>query len=168
MSHLGSVGRRALSIGIAAAAAGVTAPALAQTGQPTLSAEGATFGAPIRAVSLDLAGDVIYDSNILGARQGTEGLRGVSKDDIILRPSLEALITLPAGPVQLGLNGSLGYNFHTENKQLDSERIDVNATASVNRGGCGAIVNGGLFRSQNELRDLSIEVGDPEASSVNI
>jgi hypothetical protein len=156
--------------GMAAATALCLAiPAYAQTGQQTLASTGQTFGTSgARKIEINAAADATYDSNVLGSRPSTAAQRGLEKDDIIIRPRVEGIIGLPAGPFQLSLSGLVGYDFYTKNSELDSERIDLQASASGHVAACGGAVNGGYSRAQSDLRDLSIEPGDPTTSSINI
>lgn len=143
-------------------------PAQAQTGQQTLSASGQTFGAFSREIDLNVATDVTYDSNVLRSRSGTEAARGLDKEDVILRPRVEGSVALPVGPVQLSVNGLVGYDIYTRNSELNRERINLTASAQGGIPSCGANVTGGFSRGQSDLRDLSIEPGDPVTSSINV
>lgn len=140
----------------------------AQTGQQSLSASGQTFGVPARELEANVAADAIYDSNVLRSRSNTQALRGLAKEDVILRPRVEGLVALPAGPVQLMLSGLVGYDIYTRNSELNRERIDLRASAAGGLPGCGAALSGAYSRSQNDLRDLSIVPGDTVTSSINV
>lgn len=170
VTRISKIGERyILRAGIAAAVlCGVSGTARAQTGQPSLSASGQTFSVPAREIGAVVVADATYDNNVLRSRSDTEALRGLEKEDVVLRPRVEGTVALPAGPVQLTLSGLVGYDIYTRNSELSRERIDLNASALGGLPGCGAAVNGGYSRAQNDLRDLSIVPGDPITSSINV
>lgn len=164
------LGRWSLYATAATVALAAALPAHAQsTDQQTLSASGATFSKAQRSIDINLGTDVTYDSNIIGSQASqAQALRGLEKKDVVIRPRAEAIVSLPAGPFQIGLDGSFGYDFYTRNSRLNSEQIIVDANVAGGLPNCGVTVDGGYRRGQNNLRDLSIEPGDPIASSRNI
>src|SRR5690606_2590588 len=99
-------------------------------------------------LEINVGAEAKYDSNVLGSRAATATLRGLEREDVILSPRIEAVVSMPVGPVQLAADGSLGYDFYTRNTELDSERIALNASAMAGAANCGLTVNGGYSRGQ--------------------
>ncbi|GAO40118.1 hypothetical protein SCH01S_43_00190 [Sphingomonas changbaiensis NBRC 104936] len=99
--------------------------------------------APERHIQIRANVDASYDSNVFGlsdAQIERNGLRGRSKDDFSLTPSLAVDLFLPFGRESVYARGALGYDFYTNNTQLNRERInlalggDVRVTTSCSAG----------------------------------
>lgn len=124
-------------------AAGAAAPAGAQTRSATIQA--------------GLRG--LYDSNVGRGSAQVATIRGLDRqDDFIYSPSLSGDISNPLGRGSVYLNGSIGYEFHQYNKQLDSERIGLNGGVRGEVGPCGGTIGGQFGRGQSNLSDLDLSV----------
>ncbi len=155
-----------LTMPIAAIAAAAALPGAA-SGQ-TLSAEGLTFGQQARELDVDLAADVVYDSNVARVASDAASTRGLDRQDVLFRPRVEASIALPGDTFNFTLAGLVGADFYANNGILNRERIDLASTLGIGSQRCGVIVAGGYARGQNDLRDLAIVPGDERASAVNV
>lgn len=99
--------------------------------------------------------DTLYDSNVL--RLSDARAAGVNRDDIIFRPNLGIDISRPFGRNQIGLTGTVGYDFHKDNTRLDRERINLTADSTVRFGArCQIEPRATLNIRQTDLEDLGV------------
>lgn len=136
--------------------------------QAQLEATGTTFGTPTREIELNVSGEVTYDNNVSRTSDAGVSARGIEKEDFRFSPGIDANIVLPSGVGILTLSGRVGYDFYARNTQLDRERLDVLAGFGTKLAICDVATQIGYARHQNDLADLSIVPGDPEASTVNV
>jgi hypothetical protein len=111
---------------------------------------------------LDIAAQarVLHDSNISRSSEAEAALSGVKQSDTIYSPGLTVDIFLPVSRQSLFLSGSGGYNFHQENKRLDSDRFDLRGGVNLQGGPCVGVASGSYYRGQNDLQDVSLLVSE--------
>lgn len=116
-------------------------------------------GAPVRQIGIRAGVDVAYDSNVYGINDALLRARGAtlpgSKDDISITPSLQLDILLPLGRQSVFARGYIGYDFYTNNSQLNRERINLalGGNLQVTRG-CSATVTGNYLRQRSNAGDV--------------
>lgn len=116
-------------------------------------------GAPARRMNIRAAVDVGYDSNVFGINEALLRARGVplgrSKDDVTVTPSIQLDILLPLGRQSVFAQGSIGYDFHSNNGRLDRERINLGLGANLQvTSGCSASVTGNYLRQRSNAGDV--------------
>jgi hypothetical protein len=111
-------------------------------------------GPPARFIHADASVRAEYDSNIARTSPQAAALLGLRQDDITYSPTLNLNIVDPIGRQAVFLQGSVGYLFHQNNRQLDSEQINLNGGAGVNVGRCGSVLSGGFFRGRSQQEQL--------------
>lgn len=104
--------------------------AIAQTTstRPPSFGSAGRVGTPTRHINIRAHLDGSYDSNVFGLSDALierDGLRGRSKDDFSLAPSLSVDLFLPFGRESVYARGTLGYDFYASNTQLNRERINL-------------------------------------------
>lgn len=85
-------------------------------------------GAATRHINIRANVDASYDSNVFGLSDALieqRGIRGRSKDDFSISPSLQIDMFLPVGRQSVYARGSIGYDFYARNTQRDRERINL-------------------------------------------
>lgn len=103
-------------------------------------------------VRFDVVG--LYDSNIAHSSSAEATRRGLELHDYTLRPNLHLNIIQPIGRQTLFIAGDGGYDFHKNNSQLDSQRVDVAAGGIAPVGPCRAVAQAGYRAAQSELDEL--------------
>lgn len=94
-----------------------------------------------------------YDSNVANTNRERADLSRVDGSDVILSPSVFANINKEFGGFQLRGNVSLGYDFYTENSELNSERLFADLQGEARVGFCSVEPGIGFRRQQQELFD---------------
>jgi hypothetical protein len=107
-------------------------------------------------MSLSAEANVDYDTNVARTSKERAQLQGIEPEDTIFTPSLVAAIVQPIGNQALFLNGSVSYNFHDKNDQLDSDRWALRAGGAAKVGPCGFTLTGGYDRGTSELDDYTL------------
>jgi len=100
---------------------------------------------------------VTYDSAAARSSDAIAAARGLEEEDVIGDILATFNVKRPVGRQQLFAQGSVGYDFHQQNTQLNRERINVTAGVSRQVGPCAAKGSGGYARSQSDLEDLNLE-----------
>lgn len=141
-----------LAITFAAGVAGA-APVDAATGAP------GSAPAVANGLSLNAAGEVIYDSNQLRIpSSGTLGTSQRKKDDFRYSPSLNAQYVRAVGRTTLIVNGLVGRDFYQNNKYLDRNRFSGGGSLSYRTASCSATGNGSYSERQNGIRGFGNSV----------
>lgn len=130
----------------------------------TLLAVGA-LGAPVAAreqqkLDFGFHGQVVHDTNLARSDAATAALRDIVPEDNIFTPSVTFDLLFPVSRQAFFLNGSVGYDLHEKNDQLNSERLDLQGGLLARLGGCTGKLASSYKRSQSQLQDLMIV--DPE------
>src|SRR3546814_8100070 len=76
-----------------------------------------------RSFEVHVSGAAIYDSNAAGASKARAAARGLVQEEMEFRPSINASLVLPFDDHVFFLDTQAGYEFHSRNKRLESERI---------------------------------------------
>lgn len=124
-------------------------------------------GAPTREMDIRAAVDASYDSNAFGLGDA-QVLRGRSKDDFRITPSLLLNIFIPVGQQSFFLGGRVGYDFYTQNSRLSRERIGLNGGANLRLlGNCSVSPNANYFRQRSNAGDVFVVSTVPVTGRVN-
>ena len=97
-----------------------------------------------------------YDSNIARSSKAAAALRGVEPEDYMLTPSATVSLVQPFGKQALFVDGSLGYDFHRENPQLDRQRHDIQGGFATITGPCHEALFTSYRASQTDLANLDL------------
>lgn len=137
------------------------------TGLALLPAAGPAFAqgasGSVTEIAFDLRG--VYEDNAARSSALLAQQRGLEVEDYIVSPSVSLTLARMVGTAEVQLSGRLGYVFHANNSDLDSERIEVAANADIPVGPCRITPEVGFQRRQSDLRDIVI-VPDPLAPQV--
>lgn len=98
---------------------------------------------------------VRHDSNIARTSAANAALRGLERTDQRISPTVSIDILRPVGQQVFTLSGTLGYDFHRHNKQLDRERINLTGGAQLQAGLCSGSLGASIDRRQSDLADLA-------------
>jgi hypothetical protein len=168
-----------LTLGGAAllAVIGVAAPALADD-PSSVSTPGVQVGAaaapawaeepgPVDLPGLHIgtAQEVLYDTNVARSDLEAARLRGITPADVIYTPIVSVDFVHPLGPETLILKGTAGYDFHSSNRVLDGERLELNSSVKSDLGRCRATLTGDYSRLPSDLEQLNIAVTHNEVSA---
>jgi hypothetical protein len=135
------------------AAASTASSAVAQ-----VTADSMIAGTLARSMHADASMRAEYDSNIARTSPQAASLLGLREDDISYAPTLNLNIVDPIGRQAVFLQGSVGYQFHQYNRQLDSEQINLSGGAGASVGRCGSVLSGGFFRGRSQQEQLGVVV----------
>ncbi|MEO9213187.1 MAG: hypothetical protein ABI242_08600, partial [Caulobacteraceae bacterium] len=109
----------------------------------------------MRVTTLDVIGQILYDSNVSGGNSDLAAAKGLKPADEIFAPSVNLNIVRPVGREVVFLQASAGYDFYRVNSILNRERIDLRGGVSGRVAACNATVTGDYDRFQSNLGDLS-------------
>ena len=110
-------------------------------------------------LSFDLNGR--YDSNIARSSAARAALRGLEQADYVLSPTVTINLARPVGPHRISVRGTLGYNFHARNSQLDRERIGIETGLDLALGPCRLDTTARINRQQSDLADIAFFTATP-------
>lgn len=97
-----------------------------------------------------------YSSNIARSNPLTAGQRGLSRSDTQISPTLTIDLARAFGDNSAFVNGTLGYDIHARNSELDRERIALAAGGRIAAGPCRLSPDVQLSRRQSDLADLVV------------
>lgn len=124
---------------------------------PTIGSGGRTT-APERHVTIRAATDLSYDSNIFGlSDQLIErgSLRGRSKDDFSLTPSLSVDLFMPFGRKSVYARGSVGYDLFASNSQLNRLNINLGLGGNIQvTNACSVGASANYTRARSNAGDV--------------
>jgi hypothetical protein len=95
-----------------------------------------------------------YDDNISGANAAGAALRHVTQSDVSVEPTVTIDASLPLSRESVFLIGSVGYDFHQRNTELNSEHVDLAGGVSTHLSRCLPSLTGNYARSQTQLETL--------------
>src|SRR3546814_17690749 len=75
------------------------------------------------------------------------------------RPSIDANLVLPFDDHVFFLDTQAGYEFHSRNKRLESERITVDGSTRLRIGGCSIQPGLGYDRQLSDITDIYTDAG---------
>ena len=108
-----------------------------------------------------------YESNVGNNNDVRAAVSRVEGSDIILSPSIFMTVNKDVAGFQLQGNASVGYDFYTENSELNSERLFADLQGSRRIGFCDVRPGIGFRRQQHELGDRFF-VDDPAIGIDNV
>ena len=111
-----------------------------------------------RHVTVDVIGDLIYDSNVARGDTAVANARHVSNSDEIFTPTVAIDAYAPIGREAVFLHGNFGYDFYRVNTFLNRERVDLHGGGIARLGPCRETVTGDFNRQQSDLEDLVLAV----------
>lgn len=132
----------------------IAAPAMARTGAQSE-----------RKIDIVLSAGVRHDSNVARASSATAAARGVEQEDQRFTPAAAFEIVMPVSAHSFSVTGNVGYDFYRRNDQLNRERADVDATASLALAICDTDITAGYARRQSDLGEIGA-VAIPGVDSV--
>jgi hypothetical protein len=108
---------------------------------------------PKRTFDLGARVEALYDSNIARGSAALAALRGIEREDELLRPAVTANIVQPFGSQLLFVTGSAGYDFHRRNSELDRGRVDAVGGVAGTFGPCQPMLATSYKAAQSEFSD---------------
>lgn len=124
-----------------------------------------------RRIGIRAAVEGSYDTNVFGVSGAREDqvLRGRSKDDFSITPSVQLDIALPLGRNSVYLQGLIGYDFYMSNSSLNRERINLNGGGTFQPlNSCSVSPNVSYGRFRSNAGDVFIVAGDPTRARRNV
>jgi hypothetical protein len=97
-----------------------------------------------------------YDSNVSRTNKAAANVRGLAREDYTISPSLNASIVQPLGQQVLFLDGSVGYDFHARNTELDRRRYSVSGGGVTQVGPCRPVLYGSYRAAQSDLAEIDL------------
>ena len=140
-------------------------PALAD-GQ-TRPIDGHTFNPPPRKITLSVASDLLYDTNVAHGTETAARLRDIEPEDVRSTNVAAIDLALPAGRAAFTFLGVVGYDAYARNDQLDRERIDLSAGTKLPLAFCMFDDDLHYARAQSDLADLSLVPNAPAEAAAN-
>lgn len=110
--------------------------------------------------SLSLAVDTSYISNVTRSSEAQAAVRGLSRDDVRITPSINADIIKTFGRHTATLAGGAGYDFNLRNKRLNSERINLVGRLAFDLPICDTDVSANFARNQSDLGQFGVFADD--------
>jgi hypothetical protein len=133
----------------------VVAAFTASSAAAQMTADGMIAGAPPRTVHVEGSVKAEYDSNVARSSPQAAALLGITQADTTYAPTISVNIVDPIGRQAIFLQGSAGYLFHQNNRQLDSEQINLTGGFGARLGRCGSVLTGGFFRGRSQLEQIA-------------
>ncbi len=117
-------------------------------------------GAPqkVTEVSFDLGGR--YDSNVARSSRELAQQRDLQQSDYVVTPSVTVDVVRPFGRSSAYIRGSVGYNFHANNSELDREAIALLGGGTINASICRLTPEIGFQRRQSNTGDILLFAGE--------
>jgi hypothetical protein len=116
-----------------------------------------------RSLDVQLSGTATYDSNAARSGKAQAAARGLVQEEGEFRPSVSAALVLPFDQHGFFLDTQAGYEFHTRNKRLESERIAVAGGVRLHMAGCTIDPGVSYRRRLSDVEDdFSNTVGNVE------
>nr|WP_246370847.1 outer membrane beta-barrel protein [Phenylobacterium haematophilum] len=109
-----------------------------------------------RSVTFGVQATVVHDSNVSRSDAATAALRGIQREDTIFSPAVTADVLLPVSRQSLYLRGSVGYDFHDKNTQLDTENLDFEGGANLRFGPCEGQLGGSFHHGQANIQTVTL------------
>ena len=134
----------------------IAAAFTASSAAAQVTADSMIGGVQPRSMHVEGSAKAEYDSNVARSSPQAAALLGIRQNDVTYSPTLSVNIIDPIGRQALFLQGSAGYVFHQNNRQLDSEQINLTGGAGVNVGRCGSVLSGGFFRGRSQLEQIAV------------
>lgn len=116
----------------------------------------ATAAGSARKWDVSLSGRISHESNVSGTAPSQAKLRNLTPEDTSYAPTLNLDLVLPVSNQSLFLRGGVGYVFHQNNKNLDSEVANLAAGAAVTLSACNNMLTGTYARNVRDQADLII------------
>jgi hypothetical protein len=110
----------------------------------------------VRSVKFGAQATVLHDSNVSRSDAATATLRGIVREDTIFSPAVTADVLLPVSRQSIYLQGSVGYDFHDKNTQLDTANLDLIGGLNVRFGPCQGQIGGQAHYGQANLSTVSL------------
>lgn len=119
------------------------------------------------ALTLDFELELRHDSNVANAGAARAAARNLVQAEQIVSPLATFTLKRNLGSHKLELRAAGGYDFHSRNKRLNSERINVDGAGTVQVYPCRISPEVGYARRQSTLGD-QLFLADPTADFENI
>jgi Putative beta-barrel porin 2 len=115
-----------------------------------------------RKIRVGISAASVYDDNVFRVPDETPPSAVTTRDDFRFTPSVDVDVIQPVGRQSLFLSGAMGYDFYRNNKQLESERINLEGGGNLRFGsGCSSRVALSFGRQQSNLADFGRVIGVP-------
>ncbi|MFM6853196.1 MAG: outer membrane beta-barrel protein [Sphingopyxis sp.] len=105
-------------------------------------------------IRLDVTGR--YDTNVARSSAAQAASRGLERADTTISPTINVRIVRPFGPHSASLDGSVGYQFHARNTELNRERVGLNGALDMAVGPCRVAPHASIRRAQSDLGDIAL------------
>ena len=106
-----------------------------------------------RSLELRVSASAFYDSNAARSSRVQAAARGLAREEMEFRPSANAALVLPFDQHAFFADSQVGYEFHSRNKRLESERIAATGGVRLRRAGCQIEARATYSRRLSELAD---------------
>jgi hypothetical protein len=121
-----------------------------------------------RSVNFGVQATVLHDSNVARSDEATAALRGVTREDTIFSPAVTADVLLPVSRQSIFLRGSVGYDFHDNNTNLDSENLDLSGGMNLRFGPCEGQVAVQAYHGQANLQTVTLTDSENAMESTRV
>jgi hypothetical protein len=113
-----------------------------------------------------VSGTVVHDSNAARSGRAQAAARGLAWNEMEFRPSATVSVVLPLDYSSIFADTQVGYEFHSRNKRLESERIAASGGVRLRILGCVVEASANYARRQSDLADdFSASPGNVEQIS---
>lgn len=106
-----------------------------------------------RSLEVRVSGTAVHDSNAARSSKAQAAARGLVQEEMEFRPTVNASVVLPFNQHAFFADSQVGYEFHSHNKQLESERITATGGVRLRRGRCMLEASGHYARRRSDLAD---------------
>lgn len=137
---------RAMVLGTAFGAAACSAACAQQAQPPQIE--------PSRQYHFGASLSTTYDTNVARGSRTLAAMRGIVREEFIVRPQADAAIVQPFGRQALFLTGAAGYDLRSRNKNLNRQRADVTGGYTAQLGYCRPTLYGAYQAQQSDLATL--------------
>ncbi len=123
-----------------------------------------------RRITLRAGVEAAYDSNVFGfSKSRSFLLRGRSRDDISITPTVQIDVFLPVGRHSVFARGRAGYDFQLNNSQLNRERINLEGGGTFQAtSSCTVSPTIAYGRARSNSGDVFVVTGDPLLARRNV
>jgi Putative beta-barrel porin 2 len=119
---------------------------------------GSAFADDASKLHIVVTANETYDSNVAQSDAAAARARGIEPSDTLFAPLVAADLTLPFGLQSFFLKSSLGYDFYSRNRVLNSGTVDVDGGFAGRFRDCKAKLSGEYINQRTDLGQLALTV----------
>jgi hypothetical protein len=106
-----------------------------------------------RSLDVRVSGTAVHDSNAARSGKAQAAARGLAREEMEFRPSASVSMVLPFDPGSIFTDTQVGYEFHSRNKRLESERIAATGGVRLRMLGCVVEASANYARRLSDMAD---------------